>query len=305
MDSSVDSLCGLRACYVGCDDLGICQQACTSSILYHHCDGGTDGVPNVVLCIQEWNDRLYGACDRCNCKLYEKEARLYIWRYRHCRGYMHDTSGILLPVHIEQVTEINALSTTLCSFIVTVISLFLITALGSAQQRRQKERLEAMTEQLRSAADHDALTGLYNRRYLNHYMEKIMGAAHADFYTALMDLDFFKKINDKYGHLFGDEVLIGFADIMNRYLPDDGISVRFGGEEFLLVLPQMTEEQVRDLLEKMRQDYKAFGRQKCGEDFTFSCGIERYVADMEITALFSRADDKLYQAKQKGRDCVV
>lgn len=209
------------------------------------------------------------------------------------------------PVHIEQVTEINALSTTLCSFIVTVISLFLITALGSAQQRRQKERLEAMTEQLRSAADHDALTGLYNRRYLNHYMEKIMGAAHADFYTALMDLDFFKKINDKYGHFFGDEVLIGFADIMNRYLPDDGISVRFGGEEFLLVLPQMTEEQVRDLLEKMRQDYKAFGRQKCGEDFTFSCGIERYVADMEITALFSRADDKLYQAKQKGRDCVV
>lgn len=209
------------------------------------------------------------------------------------------------PVHIEPVTEINALSTTLCSFIVTMISLFLITALGSAQQRRQKERLEAMTEQLRSAADHDALTGLYNRRYLNHYMEKIMGAAHADFYTALMDLDFFKKINDKYGHLFGDEVLIGFADIMNRYLPDDGISVRFGGEEFLLVLPQMTEEQVRDLLEKMRQDYKAFGRQKCGEDFTFSCGIERYVADMEITALFSRADDKLYQAKQKGRDCVV
>lgn len=82
---------------------------------------------------------------------------------------------------------------------------------------------------VRSAADHDALTGLYNRRYLNHYMEKIMGAAHADFYTALMDLDFFKKINDKYGHLFGDEVLIGFADIMNRYLPDDGISVRFGG----------------------------------------------------------------------------
>ena len=58
-------------------------------------------------------------------------------------------------------------------------------------------------------------------------------------------------------------MLIGFADIMNRYLPDDGISVRFGGEEFLLVLPQMTEEQVRDLLEKMRQDYKAFGRQKC------------------------------------------
>ena len=145
------------------------------------------------------------------------------------------------PVHIEPVTEINALSTTLCSFIVTMISLFLITALGSAQQRRQKERLEAMTEQLRSAADHDALTGLYNRRYLNHYMEKIMGAAHADFYTALMDLDFFKKINDKYGHLFGDEVLIGFADIMNRYLPDDSISVRFGGEEFLLVLPQLTE----------------------------------------------------------------
>mgnify|MGYP000831126550 FL=1 len=76
------------------------------------------------------------------------------------------------PVHIEPVTEINALSTTLCSFIVTMISLFLITALGSAQQRRQKERLEAMTEQLRSAADHDSLTGLYNRRYLNHYMEK-------------------------------------------------------------------------------------------------------------------------------------
>jgi len=100
-----------------------------------------------------------------------------------------------------------------------------------------------------------AVTNSTNRRYLNRYLERLAQKGKKDVYAALIDLDFFKKVNDEYGHAFGDEVLIEFARILERNLIADGIAVRFGGEEFMLILPDVTEEEIRHMLAKMSADY--------------------------------------------------
>ena len=150
-----------------------------------------------------------------------------------------------------------------------------------------------------------SVDGLYNRRYLNRYLERLAQKGKKDVYAALIDLDFFKKVNDEYGHAFGDEVLIEFARILERNLIADGIAVRFGGEEFMLILPDVTEEEIRHMLAKMSADYRLFGKQKKNRVFTFSCGVEQFADGMDVSDVYRQADEKLYLAKERGRDRVI
>ena len=92
---------------------------------------------------------------------------------------------------------------------------------------------------------------------------------------------------------------------MQQYLPEGGIAVRFGGEEFMLILPDVSEDEIRQMLAKMRADYKLFGKQKKQTAFTFSCGVEKYTDSMDVSDVYRQADEKLYQAKERGRDCVI
>ena len=112
-------------------------------------------------------------------------------------------------------------------------------------------------------------------------------------------------VNDEYGHAFGDEVLIEFARILERNLIADGIAVRFGGEEFMLILPDVTEDEIRHMLAKMSADYRLFGKQKKNRAFTFSCGVEQFADGMDVSDVYRQADEKLYLAKERGRDRVI
>ena len=205
-----------------------------------------------------------------------------------CLAFLVDMSAVILayyhPVDVELVTAESELNSTICSLMIILFSVF--------------------TRQLEQAADHDALTGLYNRRYLNRYLERLAQKGKKDVYAALIDLDFFKKVNDEYGHAFGDEVLIEFARILERNLIADGIAVRFGGEEFMLILPDVTEEEIRHMLAKMSADYRLFGKQKKNRAFTFSCGVEQFADGMDVSDVYRQADEKLYFAKENGRDCI-
>lgn len=224
-------------------------------------------------------------------------------------AFVADIVAVLLayfhPMNVEKVTSESALSSTICSLVIVLCSVFIITILLNMQQQKQEAELTRLTRQLEQAADHDALTGLYNRRYLNQYLEKLTQKGKKEIYAALIDLDFFKKINDQYGHIFGDEVLIEFAKILQQNLPEGGIAVRFGGEEFMLILPDVSEDEIRQMLAKMRADYKLFGKQKKQTAFTFSCGVEKYTDSMDVSDVYRQADEKLYQAKERGRDCVI
>jgi hypothetical protein len=92
---------------------------------------------------------------------------------------------------------------------------------------------------------------------------------------------------------------------MQQNLPEGGIEVRFGGEEFMLILPDVSEDEIRQRLAKRRADYKLFGKQKKQTAFTFSCGVEKYTDSMDVSDVYRQADEKLYQAKERGRDCVI
>lgn len=213
-----------------------------------------------------------------------------------CLAFLVDMSAVILayyhPVDVELVTAESELNSTICSLMIVLFSVFTISIILNVQQKKQ-------------AADHDALTGLYNRRYLNRYLERLAQKGKKDVYAALIDLDFFKKVNDEYGHAFGDEVLIEFARILERNLIADGIAVRFGGEEFMLILPDVTEEEIRRMLAKVRADYILFGKQKKNRAFTFSCGVEQFADGMDVSDVYRQADEKLYLAKERGRDRVI
>ena len=200
------------------------------------------------------------------------------------------------------ITEQEAFYSTLCSLVISLFCVFMVTLLLKVQYEKQANDLRTLGEQLKNAADHDTLTALYNRRYLNQYLEQLIQNDHTDFYAVLLDLDFFKKINDTYGHVFGDEVLVTFSRILEKYLPDGGIAVRFGGEEFMLILPNTTENNIRNLLQCMRTNYKQFIKEKKNTVYSFSSGIAQYQNGMEISNLYSLADKKLYCAKNDNRD---
>lgn len=206
------------------------------------------------------------------------------------------------PAPWAVITEQEAFYSTLCSLVISLFCVFMITLLLKVQYEKQTDDLRNMGEQLKNAADHDALTALYNRRYLNRYLEQLIQKDHTDFYAVLLDLDFFKKINDTYGHVFGDEVLVAFGQILEKHLPDGGIAVRFGGEEFMLILPDTTEDDIRSLLQRMRSEYKQFIKMKKNTVYSFSSGVAQYQTGMEISALYSLVDGKLYRAKNDNRD---
>ena len=258
-----------------------------------------------------------------------------------CLAFLVDMSAVILayyhPVDVELVTAESELNSTICSLMIVLFCVFTITIILNVQQKKQAEELTSLSRQLEQAADHDALTGLYNyarswwdhikaerfnepleqaadhdaltglynRRYLNRYLERLAQKGKKDVYAALIDLDFFKKVNDEYGHAFGDEVLIEFARILERNLIADGIAVRFGGEEFMLILPDVTEEEIRRMLAKVRADYILFGKQKKNRAFTFSCGVEQFADGMDVSDVYRQADEKLYLAKERGRDRVI
>ena len=206
------------------------------------------------------------------------------------------------PAPWAVITEQEAFYSTLCSLVISLFCVFMITLLLKVQYEKQTDDLSNMGEQLKNAADHDALTALYNRRYLNRYLEQLIQKDHTDFYAVLLDLDFFKKINDTYGHVFGDEVLVAFGQILEKHLPDGGIAVRFGGEEFMLILPDTTEGDIRSLLQCMRSEYKQFIKKEKNTVYSFSSGVAQYQTGMEISALYSLVDGKLYRAKNDNRD---
>ena len=163
-------------------------------------------------------------------------------------------------------------------------------------QRRQLERL----------ATHDALTGLYNRRA----MESELAAAAETFRRhrlpvalAVLDMDHFKRINDAFGHEAGDQVLVRFARIVQGRCRASDRFFRYGGEEFVLLLPGAGGEGLRRLLEELRTTVET-RLQIDGRPVTVSIGAASLRADESVTQWLARADAALYRAKDGGRNRV-
>ncbi len=152
----------------------------------------------------------------------------------------------------------------------------------------------------------DQLTGLYNRSRLDELFEAELRRANrygTQFSLLLLDIDHFKQINDTHGHLVGDDVLYAVANLLQNNIRDVDILGRWGGEEFMLILPNTNQSEALILAEKLRNTLRDHPFTPVSK-VTASIGISSFIAGVEADELFKRADDALYRAKAKGRDRV-
>jgi diguanylate cyclase (GGDEF)-like protein len=160
-------------------------------------------------------------------------------------------------------------------------------------------------------SEHDHLTGLYNRRYAEAVVAQMLPEAERQgvaLSVGLADLDHFKRINDTWSHQAGDAVLQRFSDLLAAATPPDGLAVRLGGEEFLLVLNHHDPDAARQVCEELRRQVSELDwSDLVGElPVTVSIGVAT-VTGRTVTwsELLAEADRHLYQAKRSGRDRVV
>lgn len=182
---------------------------------------------------------------------------------------------------------------------------------SEAALQRQIEDIQSLQSQLTEQANRDPLTGLYNRRYLNDSLQREFDRCARDddaLSLLLIDLDHFKHINDHYGHTTGDEVLCQISALLLQDLRASDICCRYGGEEFLLVLPHMSVDAAIERAEHCRKRIaEQAWRSNKGQPFgvTLSIGVACAAdARMAPAALINLADQALYQAKSEGRNRV-
>ncbi len=170
-------------------------------------------------------------------------------------------------------------------------------------------------ERLREIAIRDPLTGIYNRRYIFDRLQHIISKNRRSgqfLAVAIADIDFFKKVNDRHGHIAGDQVLKDFSEILASNIREYDLLARYGGEEFIILFDDSTTGQAAEIIERIRLlvSEKVF-RLKSGGDvsFTFSCGVadnRDFDADeVNSDSIVELADKRLYKAKNRGRNRIV
>ena len=166
---------------------------------------------------------------------------------------------------------------------------------------------KAVQHELHTASITDGLTGLYNRRHLLERLASEIGRSRRHDHplsVILFDLDGFKGINDRYGHRIGDEVLVGVAGLLRSLARETDISGRYGGEEFLVILPDTDAREAATLANRIREAIKTLTWSEPALKVTISGGIGEYLGT-DIDELIERADQKLYRAKAAGRDRII
>lgn len=181
-----------------------------------------------------------------------------------------------------------------------------ISNIRSALRQKNKE-LEKALETIERLASHDELTGIANRRCFLDAVRREQAYADREvrpFCLALFDLDFFKAINDRHGHLAGDHVLRDFAQCVQKKVRQIDYFGRYGGEEFALLIVDADMALASSILERLRAEIEAHAFPHVDRIVTASIGVAQYVPGETINSLIHRADQALYCAKEDGRNCV-
>jgi len=168
--------------------------------------------------------------------------------------------------------------------------------------------LEEAHRHLLQLSRKDRLTGLYNRAALGELLKAEIERARRYqqlFSVAMMDIDHFKRINDRYGHDAGDKVLAQIGAILDRNLRQPDMVGRWGGEEFLIMVPNNTAQGAAQLADRIRQYIKKIPETLIPEPISASFGVSQLQPDQGSDQLLYQADMALYQAKNQGRDRVV
>ncbi|GAA0124921.1 hypothetical protein UT300019_08230 [Clostridium sp. CTA-19] len=243
----------------------------------------------------------------------EKEQELY-WRRN---GELLDENSndnengivieIIEKIHKDKYREINNnkkfiynLQVGLIFFILTTIILIL-TLLISVLYSRNKKR-EKVNLILKEKINKDPLTGAYNREYFNNIVS-IYDENKKQCIIAILDIDDYKKINDSYGHLFGDYILIELVKVIKKILNKKDILVRYGGEEFLIIVEKKNLMDISPL-EKIRKEIEEYSWKE-NVEITVTIGAAKYDGKKSVTDTILLADELLYKGKNSGKNVVI
>ncbi|MFP4049609.1 MAG: GGDEF domain-containing protein [Desulfovermiculus sp.] len=178
----------------------------------------------------------------------------------------------------------------------------------SRELSRKNRELEAANAKISELSRTDPLTKLANRRYFNERYAEFFSLAQRQsmpLSMVMLDIDFFKHVNDTYGHETGDKVLQTFGELLRNDCREEDFPARFGGEEFIVCLPHASLDQAVAFSERVRQKLMAQDILQTGERITVSAGVVGLTNQDSQDELINRADKALYRAKSEGRNRVV
>ena len=178
-----------------------------------------------------------------------------------------------------------------------------------------EELVKQKSQELLELVNRDPLTNLYNRRYFNEISSLLFNLSKrekSNLSTLMIDIDYFKAINDTYGHLTGDRVLKNIADNLLHIIRETDVAIRFGGEEFVILLPNTAIQGAKSIAQKIcdtiaKEEVKTLNEDATVIKYTVSIGIAICDCenDSDIDNLIHRSDEALYRAKNAGRNQVV
>lgn len=225
----------------------------------------------------------FGLSNKLKYCLENKKSETFEIRYKSKWG-----KNLWLRIHIK--TDINKNKVTGAQIILDDIT-----------DKKLKE------EKLKYLSNTDFLTNTYNRRYFNQRLEEEIERANITnrkFSLIMLDIDHFKKINDKFGHQAGDLVLKSIAQLIKKRIRKTDILARWGGEEFIILLPETEKDNAAILAEDLRNMINNLKFKDIG-NVTVSLGVDNYHSEDTIDSIIKRVDKYLYASKSAGRNCVV
>lgn len=194
-------------------------------------------------------------------------------------------------------------------YLSTFLGVCFISSICEYSRYHSYNLLRQLQKNIQREANTDDLTGLYNRRYMYQQIDKAnqkIKRYDRPCSILLCDLDHFKSINDNYGHSCGDQVLIETAKRMQQCLRNEDIAARWGGEEFLVILPETESKAAKQVAEKLRSKLcdHSISCSKKNLTVSMSIGVLEINPKMNIEDILNNVDDALYAAKRHGRNCI-
>ena len=182
---------------------------------------------------------------------------------------------------------------------------FVVTSF-SHQSQATEEKIVKYNEQLKLEAGQDPLTGLKNRRSTSEFIRSLI-KTDSTFSICMCDIDYFKRVNDTYGHEFGDDVLNAVADVFRSTAGDKAYISRWGGEEFLLIFPGMNGDDAYIIVDAIRAAVKNRSVKNGDEEVkvTLTYGLTEFDLNKNVIENIKEVDEKLYMGKAAGRDRIV
>ena len=193
----------------------------------------------------------------------------------------------------------------------TTVAVFFMLYLNGMMLARDSQIIERKlmkyNKELQRAANTDMLTKLWNRLFLMQYMEKKVASPDIFLSIAIGDIDFFKKVNDTYGHECGDEVLRTLAAIFKKEMEGHGVVARWGGEEFIFVFEGVNGDEAMVLLDHLQRAIRdtVINYEGLQLKVTMTFGLVEYNTKLRLDENINIADERLYIGKEKGRDRII